>query len=181
MSLRSWFLGSKHTGGRMTTLTAGVQAPPFTLSAMDGKNVSLQDALSRGPVALAFFKVSCPICQYAFPLYERLFQTYKNQGVTLVGVSQNTKKDTDSFNKKLGITFPVLLDDMKTYPVSNAYGLRTVPTLFWIAQDSTVEISSVGWNKKDFEAVSQKMADAAKIPPALLLRPEEKIADFRFG
>ncbi len=181
MSLRSWLLGSKHTGGRMTTLTAGVQAPPFTLSAMDGKNVSLQDALSRGPVALAFFKVSCPVCQYAFPLYERLFQTYKNQGVTLVGVSQNTKKDTDSFNKKLGITFPVLLDDMKTYPVSNAYGLRTVPTLFWIAQDSTVEISSVGWNKKDFEAVSQKMADAAKIPPALLLRPEEKIADFRFG
>ena len=61
MSLRSWLLGSKHTGGRMTTLTAGVQAPPFTLSAMDGKNVSLQDALSRGPVALAFFNASLAV------------------------------------------------------------------------------------------------------------------------
>ena len=165
----------------MTTLTAGVQAPPFTLSAIEGKNFSLQDALARGPVVLVFFKVSCPVCQYAFPLYERLFQAYKNQGVTLVGVSQNIKKDTELFNKNLGVTFPVLLDDTKTYSASNAYGLRTVPTLFWIAQDSTIEISSVGWNKKDFEAVSQKMADAGKIPLALLLRPEEKIADFRFG
>jgi len=165
----------------MTTLTAGAQAPEFTLSATDGNSFSLRDVLGRGPVVLAFFKVSCPVCQYAFPLYERLFHAYKNQGVTLVGVSQNTKKDTDSFNKKLGVTFPVLLDDTNTYPVSNAYGLTNVPTLFWIAQDGAIEISSVGWNKKDFETISQKMADAGKMPPALLLHPEEKISDFRFG
>ena len=165
----------------MTTLTAGAPAPPFKLAATDGSSFALQDALSRGPVVLAFFKVSCPVCQYAFPLYDRLFQVYKNHGVTLVGVSQNTKRDTDSFLQKFGVTFPVLLDDVKTYPVSNAYGLTNVPTLFWIAQDGTIEISSVGWNKKDFETVSQKMADAGKVPPALLLRPEEKISDFRFG
>ena len=181
MSLRNWFLGTKTKGGTMTTLTAGALAPPFKLSATDGSNFSLQDALSHGPVVLAFFKVSCPVCQYAFPLYDRLFQAYKHHDVTLVGVSQNTKKDTDSFLQKLSVTFPVLLDDTKTYPVSNAYGLTNVPTLFWIAQDGTIEISSVGWNKKDFETVSQKMADAGKVPPALLLRPEEKISDFRFG
>jgi len=165
----------------MTTLTAGAQAPPFTLSATDGQNFSLQDALSRGPVLLAFFKVSCPVCQYAFPFYERLFQAYKNQGVTLVGVSQNTKKDTDSFNHRFGVTFPVVLDDIKTYPVSNAYGLTNVPTLFWIARDGTIEISSIGWNKKDFETVSQRMAEAGKMVTAVLLGPEEKISDFRFG
>jgi len=181
MSLRNWLFGSEHTGGRMTTLTAGAQAPQFQLSSSDGKDFSLSEALAQGPVVLAFFKVSCPVCQYAFPLYERLLQAYKNQGVTLVGVSQNTKKDTDSFNRKLSVTFPVLLDDTKTYPVSNAYGLTNVPTLFWIGQDGTVEISSVGWNKKDFETISQKMAEAGKMPPALLLRPEEKISDFRFG
>lgn len=165
----------------MVTLAAGAQAPQFKLPTTDGKIFSLQDALARGPVALAFFKVSCPVCQYAFPLYERLLQAYRNQGATLVGVSQNTKKDTESFNKKLGITLPVLLDDTKSYPVSNAYGLTNVPTLFWIAEDATIEISSVGWNKKDFETVSQKMAEAGKMPPAQLLRQEEKIADFRFG
>ncbi len=181
MSLRSWLLGSKDTGERMVTLAVGAQAPEFTLPAADGKDFLFKDALAQGPVALAFFKVSCPVCQYAFPLYERLFRVYKNQGVTLVGVSQNTKKDTDSFNNKLGITFPVLLDDTKTYAVSNSYGLTNVPSLFWIAKDGTIKVSSVGWNKKDFEAVSQKMADAGKMPPTLILRPEEKISDFRFG
>ncbi len=165
----------------METLTAGTKAPPFTLPATDGKSFSLQDALVRGPVALAFFKVSCPVCQYAFPLYERLFKAYGNRGVTLVGVSQNTKKDTESFKQRHGVTFPVLLDDTKTYPVSNAYGLTNVPTLFWIEQNSTIKISSVGWGRKDFEAIGQKMAAAGEVLPAMLIQPQENIADFRFG
>jgi peroxiredoxin len=165
----------------METLKVGTKAPQFTLPAMDGASFSLQDALARGPVALAFFKASCPVCQYAFPLYERLFQAYGNRGTTLVGVSQNTKRDTESFNQRHGVTFPVLLDDTKTYPVSNAYGLTNVPTVFWIEQNGKIEISSVGWNRKDFEAIGQKMATAGEIPPVVLIQPRENISDFRFG
>ena len=165
----------------METLAAGTKAPLFTLPAMDGADFSLQDSLARGPVVLAFFKDSCPVCKYSFPLYDRLFRAYGNRGVTLVGVSQNSKKDTESFNRRQGVTFPVLLDDTKTFPVSNAYGLRTVPTLFWIAQDGGIEISSVGWSRKDFDAIGEKMAAAVGIPPAMLIQPQEKIDDFRFG
>ena len=43
-----------------------------------------------------------------------------------------------AFNKEFGVTFPVLLDDTETYPVSNAYGLTNVPTIFWIAQDAEI-------------------------------------------
>ena len=67
----------------MATLTTGKAAPDFSLATLDGKAFSLKGALSQGPVVLAFFKVSCPTCQYAFPFYERLFQSYKNRGVTL--------------------------------------------------------------------------------------------------
>jgi len=165
----------------METLKAGVKAPPFTLTATDGASFSLEEALSRGPLMLAFFKKSCPVCQYAFPLYQRLFQAYGNRGITLAGVSQNPKKDTEAFAKSFGVTFPILLDDTSTYPVSNAYGLATVPTVFWIAQNGKIEISSVGWNRKDFEAIGAKMAEQGKVPPALLIQAQENIADFRFG
>ena len=101
--------------------------------------------------------------------------------MTLAGVSQNTKRDTDNFNKRHGVTFPVLLDDTKTYPVSNAYGLTNVPTVFWIEQNGKIEISSVGWNRKDFEAIGQKMAAVGEIPPVVLIQPRENISDFRFG
>ena len=77
----------------MAALTPGSTAPDFSLNTLDGKKFSLKEALLRGPVVLAFFKVSCPTCQYAFPFLERLFQAYKNQGVTLIGVSQNPAED----------------------------------------------------------------------------------------
>ena len=77
---------------------------------------------------LAFFKVSCPVCQYAFPFLERLHKAYGKKGVALVGVSQNDPKETAAFIKEFGVTFPVLLDPHESYPVSNAYGLTNVPT-----------------------------------------------------
>lgn len=165
----------------METLKAGAMAPAFTLAATDGTTFSLQAALGQGPVVLAFFKKSCPVCQYAFPLYQRLFQAYGNRGVMLVGVSQNPKKDTEAFAKSFGVKFPILLDDTSSYPVSNAYGLTNVPTMFLVGTNGKIEISSVGWSRKDFELVSAKMADAGRIPAALLIQPQEKIADFRFG
>jgi peroxiredoxin len=165
----------------MAALATGTKAPEFELKTLDGKPFSLADSLSRGPVVLAFFKVSCPTCQYAFPFLERLHKAYGANGVTLVGVSQNSAKDTAAFNKEFGITFPVLLDETDSYPVSNAYGLTNVPTLFWIAQDGEIEISSVGWVKADFEQIGRKMADASKTAPAAVFKPGEDVHDFRAG
>ena len=80
-----------------------------------------------------------------------------------MGISQNTKKDTAAFIKQFGITFPVLLDDTRTYPVSNAYGLTNVPSIFWIAEDGEIEISSVGWVRKEMEEFNQRAQDLGRV------------------
>src|SRR5579862_3910659 len=146
----------------MAALTPGTTAPDFTLQTMDGKPFSLREALARGPVIAAFFKVSCPTCQYAFPFLERLFQANGNGNVTVIGISQNEKKDTAAFIKQFGVTFPVLLEDTHLYAVSNAYGLTNVPSIFWIAQDGEIEISSVGWIRKDIEELNQRAAENSR-------------------
>jgi peroxiredoxin len=172
----------RRSGGRaMAALTAGAKAPKFELKAMDGKRFVLDEELARGPVVLAFFKVSCPVCQYAFPFLERLERAYGHQGARMIGVSQNDPKETAAFTKEFGVTFPVLLDHTETYPVSNAYGLTNVPTVFWIAPDGEIEVSSVGWVKADFAEVNRKMAEAQEIPPASVFRPGEDVRDFRAG
>ena len=165
----------------MAALTAGTKAPEFELKAMDGKRFVLQDELARGPVVLAFFKVSCPTCQYTFPFLERLYKAYGHKGVTLVGVSQNHAKDTAAFMKEFRITFPVLLDEVGKYPVSNAYGLTNVPTIFWIAQDGEIELSSVGWLKADFQEINRRMAESGKSSPAAVFKPGEDVRDFQAG
>jgi peroxiredoxin len=165
----------------MAALTAGTKAPEFELKAMDGRSFSLREGIARRPVVLAFFKVSCPVCQYAFPFLERLHKAYGNKAITLVGVSQNDARETASFNKEFGVTFPTVLDPQDKYPVSNAYGLTNVPTLFWINQDGEIEVSSVGWVRKDFEDIANRMADAASTRPAVIFQPGEQVRDFQAG
>jgi len=165
----------------MTALASGSRAPDIELKTLEGKPFSLSDELSRGPVVLAFFKVSCPTCQYALPFFERLYKAYGHKAVKLVGVSQNDARDTAEFNKQFGITLPVLLDDNKGYPASNAYGLTNVPSIFWVAEDGEIEVSSVGWVKADFNQINRKMAEADKIDPAVVFQPGEDVRDFRAG
>lgn len=165
----------------MSALTEGTAAPDFSLPTMDGRTFSLKEALGRGPVLAAFFKISCPVCQFAFPFVERLYKTYGNRNVTIVGVSQNEKKETAAFVKEYGITFPILLDDTTRYPVSNAYGLTNVPTLFWISPEGEIEVSSVGWVRKEIDEISQKAAAAIGNPPVPIFQPGEDVPEFRAG
>ncbi len=165
----------------MAALTAQTQAPEISLPAIDGNQFSLQEALKRGPVLVAFFKVSCPVCQYTFPFLERLHKNYGDQKITIVAVSQDSQRDTKAFLKEFGITFPALLDDPQGYAASNAYGLTTVPSLFLINPNGQIEISSVGWVKQEIEDINRKLADAQQTPPRPVFQPGDDLRDFRAG
>ncbi|HEX4425505.1 MAG TPA: TlpA disulfide reductase family protein [Terriglobales bacterium] len=165
----------------MTALTSGTKAPDFTLPTIDGGKFSLSEELKHGPVVLAFFKVSCPTCQYAFPFLQRIFKAYAGRNVTIVGISQNPSQDTAAFLERFGVTFPVLLDDPNNYLVSNAYGLTNVPTTFWVGQDGEIEISSVGWVKKEMEEINRKAAGSSDEIVAPLFQAAESVVEFRAG
>jgi len=165
----------------MAALDVSTRAPGFTLPTVKGKQFSLDEGLQKGPVVLAFFKISCPVCQYAFPFIERMYRSNPGANLTVLGISQDKLRDTQAFLREYGVTFPVALDDPAKYVVSNAYGLTNVPTLFYIAPDGEIEISCVGWSKADVEAISQKLAEHRKQAPAPLWHKGEDIQDFRAG
>ncbi len=165
----------------MAALSAGVLAPDFTLPTVKGGQVSLREALAKGPVVLVFFKVSCPVCQYALPFLERMFQANRAANVTVLGISQDNARDTKEFLRQNGVTFPVALDDPGKYLVSNAYGLTNVPTIFYIASGGEIEIACVGWDKSAIEAINQKLAEHRRQTPAPLWRKGEEIQEFRGG
>jgi len=58
----------------MAALNPGTIAPDFKLQNHEGKQFSLREALARGPVISAFFKISCPTCQYALPFLQRIYR-----------------------------------------------------------------------------------------------------------
>ena len=165
----------------MAALEAGVTAPDFTLNGMKGEKISLAEARKKGPVVAAFFKISCPVCQYAFPYLDRIFRAYPGSPVTVVGVSQNDKQKTAAFAREYGITFPLLLDDPGAYMASNAYGLTNVPTLFLVSPGGKIELSSVGWSKRDLEELNARVAKASGVAPVQIFKPGEDVVEFKPG
>ena len=166
----------------MTHVNAGQTAPEFSLKGIDGKIYSLEELLRRGPVLAAFFKISCPVCQFTFPFLQRLYERYGSDDVTFLGISQDDAKATAGFAKQYGITFPIALDEKeKGYPASNAYGLTNVPTIFLIDADGTVSISSMGFVKNDLEQIAAQLAERRKIAPAALFHANESVPANRPG
>jgi peroxiredoxin len=128
-------------------LDAGSRAPDFQLERLNGGQVALQEIIAKGPVLLAFFKVTCPTCQFAFPFVERI---HSAGALPIYGISQNGPEDTREFNQEYGVTFPTLLDTEESgYAVSNAFGISSVPTLFLIEPTGIITRVIEGWNKKE--------------------------------
>jgi peroxiredoxin len=162
--------------GQMTNIVTGKMAPGFSVKGLDGKEYSLGKLLEHGPVVAAFFKISCPVCQFTFPFLERLYKRYGGDGATFLGISQDDARDTREFAKEFGTTFPMALDDDASgYAASNAYGLTSVPTIFLIEPDGTVKVSCMGFDKQGLESIGAELAERKKIAPAALFRPDESV------
>jgi peroxiredoxin len=170
------FLG----GTKMAALAAGTKAPAISLRDMNGETVTLADALKKGPVVAAFFKVSCPTCQFTAPFLERLHETYGGPKFTLFGISQDDARDTRDFFKEFDVEFPSLIDS-DGYPVSNHYGITNVPTIFLIAPDGKIQVTSVGFAKKELEQIAAEVARATGGPPKALFKPSEAVPEVKPG
>ena len=91
----------------------GDVAPDFTLNYTDGKEFTLSQM--RGKVVMLQFTASwCGICRNEMPHIESdIWQRHKdNADFVLVGVDREETKDiVEAYTKKLGTTYPMLLDD----------------------------------------------------------------------
>jgi peroxiredoxin len=146
----------------MTALRPGSQAPEFSLADIDGRRVEFRhrDGL---PALLIFFKNSCPTCMLAFPYLQRLFERVETAPLRFLGISQDGVAETRLFGEQYGTTFP-LLPDGKDYPVSSAFGLTNVPTLFLVEAGGGISWTSVGFSKADLEGLASELHRRFRIP-----------------
>jgi peroxiredoxin len=153
-------------------LAAGAKAPSFHLTGLDGSKRSLQEILSGGPALLAFFKISCPVCQLTAPYLERLAA---NNRVQVIGISQDDASATGGFMQRFGVTFPTLLDlSSEDYPASNAYGITSVPTQFLLERDGTISRMFAGFSRRDLEEIGARVG----VSP---FGPEDHVPEWKAG
>src|SRR4030065_2752641 len=138
----------------MPAINSGKKAPDFKLPATDGKSYSLADSLNKNITLVVFYKDTCPTCQFTLPFVERIYQAYKEKGLAVLGIEQDDKQRTIAFSQEYGLTFPALLD-LENYKVSYAYGIDTVPTIFFVDKNGEILFTSVGFVKDELAELSK--------------------------
>jgi len=157
---------------RKAQLALGDKAPSFRLTGLDGSARSLDEILASGPALLAFYKISCPVCQLTAPYLQRLAA---NDALQVIGISQDEANGTRGFTERFGVTFPTLLDlSSEGYAASNAYGITSVPSLFLVERDGTIARSFSGFSKRDLEELGAR----AGVSP---FGPDDQVPEWKAG
>lgn len=138
-----------------SAIEIGDTPPDFTLSDINGKAVTLSGFKGK-IILLDFFASWCPPCRQEIPDFIELQKAHEAQGFTMLGVSLVAQKESSQFAEKMGINYPVVVDDEK---VSNAYGpIRSIPTTLLIGKDFKITRIYIGYRAKNvFEKDIQEL------------------------
>ncbi len=161
-------------------IRTGNTAPAFTLEGSDGKKHSLDEIKNKGIGFFAFFKVTCPTCQYTFPRLERIYQKIKDQSIPFWGIVQDPMEKARDFARQYGTTFPYLIDN-SPYLISKIYGISIVPT--WYLVDGNLKILAFGesWVKKEYVDLATLLAEKSGAEIVGLFNPDENVLELKPG
>jgi cytochrome c biogenesis protein CcmG, thiol:disulfide interchange protein DsbE len=122
----------------------GFFAPTFTLNTLDGEQVSLSSL--KGKVVLINFWASwCSPCKAEMPAIQATYQTYKDQGLVVLGINATDQDEADAarqFAQAEGLTFPLLADVSGT--TFQLYQVQALPTSFFVDRQSKIVSVVVG-------------------------------------
>ena len=125
----------------------GQLAPDFTLTNLDGEEVSLSDYRDKY-VLINFWTTWCPNCLAELPYLEELQINYPEEvKVLAINFGENQKTINEFMADMEFEDFMVLLDENQA--VGRKYLVRAVPTNMFIDQDGTVIDRVVGYMEYD--------------------------------
>jgi thiol-disulfide isomerase/thioredoxin len=137
----------------LTRLEEPVAAPGFTLNDMDGEPHRLADYRGHW-VLVNFWATWCPPCRKEMPSLEQLYQTYRERGLRVLAINQWEDADhVFSYMGELNVfpAFPILFDPQSR--VSEAWGVRGLPTSFLVDPEGRIVYRAVGGREFDHPAV----------------------------
>ncbi|MEN8173277.1 MAG: TlpA disulfide reductase family protein [Chloroflexota bacterium] len=122
--------------------TVEIDAPDLALTSIDGNIESLDDY--KGQVILVNnWATWCPPCRAEMPELEAYYQSKKNNGFVLIGISAGDPADqVQSFIADYDLTFPMWLDP--TMKSLDAFNARSLPSSFVIDQTGTIRLAWTG-------------------------------------
>ena len=135
----------------MPALAVGSIAPEFALRSQYGEPLELAALRREGPVLLVFYPFAfSAVCGGEMHVLRELHEHFTAAGITVIGVSVDSKYALQAWSLDMGIPFSLAADFWPHGEVARAYGVfdeeRGMATrgTFLIGTDGTVEQALTG-------------------------------------
>ncbi|MCE2435578.1 MAG: carboxypeptidase regulatory-like domain-containing protein [Candidatus Latescibacteria bacterium] len=121
------------------TLSLGDMAPEFEAQRLDGSTFRLSDYRGKKAVLIDFWATWCPPCIDEIPTIKRIAETYRDQGLEVVGVSlDREEKALRDFVKEEKLNYVQVFDEEKSDAIAKSYGVWGIPSVFLVDKNGVL-------------------------------------------
>ncbi|WP_448248446.1 peroxiredoxin-like family protein [Thalassotalea agariperforans] len=148
-------------------IKVGQKAPSFELSDPEGKSISLDALLTKGPVVLTFYRGSwCPYCNLQLRALQARLKDIQALGATLVAISPQVPDGSMTRDEISDMEFVILSDqDAK---IASQYGIA------WEVPEFLVEHMRVD-RKLNLETINNGNGSILPIPATFVLSRDGEV------
>lgn len=117
------------------------KAPLFMLDDVNGNPVRLSTYIGEKVVVLDFWAVGCAPCLAIMPHMEEMWQTYKDQGLKVIGISEDLPRNVSSVKAKareIGVSYTIVLDKNAAALTAYQGGDAGIPFIVVIDYDGNI-------------------------------------------
>lgn len=134
----------------LLSVTSAKNMPKFSLQDMNGKTVSSQSLLGKGPLVINFWATWCIPCIQEMTAMKPMFDKYKGKGLQVVSISIDDAKTVSkvpAMVKLKGFPYLILLDLNKE--VYQKFGISNAPELLVIDKNGKIVLHHQGYTPGD--------------------------------
>lgn len=139
------------------------QLDDFTLDNMDNEQVSLSEIKGDALTIIDFWATWCKPCTKAMPKLNTLYNQYKDQGVSMIGISCDGPRSISkvaAVANTLNVDYHILKDiDCE---VMNTYQYQAFPTLIMLNADNEVVYVHEGFSNGDENEIKAAIEEHIK-------------------
>ena len=122
--------------GRFPSGNAGSQATDFHFVDQHGEEHRFSEWRGAAVRVVNFWGTWCPPCVHEIPMLIALQESFREDGVQIIGVAVDDPADAFAMAKELGMNYPTMADSRRSLDLLRAFGNRTGALPFTAFVDS---------------------------------------------